>query len=119
MGRIWVVPCVFEEAVPSAVSSDEHLSMPIIDHHLCMHVQTFNTCVDEGEYVRTGLSLARNKCRAQATGARRSSRFAMPFLSVPVPNQLTHCFARSDVVPVNPDTVDQWEHPPYSGFFDG
>jgi Gly-Xaa carboxypeptidase len=24
-----------------------------------------------------------------------------------------------DVVPVNPDTVDQWEHPPYSGYFDG
>ncbi|EIN04703.1 carboxypeptidase S [Punctularia strigosozonata HHB-11173 SS5] len=24
-----------------------------------------------------------------------------------------------DVVPVNPDTVDQWAHPPYSGYFDG
>lgn len=24
-----------------------------------------------------------------------------------------------DVVPVEPTTVDTWEHPPYSGFFDG
>ncbi|KDQ26780.1 hypothetical protein PLEOSDRAFT_31133 [Pleurotus ostreatus PC15] len=27
--------------------------------------------------------------------------------------------AHQDVVPVDPTTVDQWEHPPYSGFFDG
>lgn len=27
--------------------------------------------------------------------------------------------AHQDVVPVNPETVDQWEHPPFSGFFDG
>ena len=25
----------------------------------------------------------------------------------------------TDVVPVHPDTVSQWIHPPYSGFFDG
>ena len=24
-----------------------------------------------------------------------------------------------DVVPVDPTTVDQWIHPPYSGYFDG
>ena len=24
-----------------------------------------------------------------------------------------------DVVSVNPDTVDQWEYPPYSGHYDG
>ncbi|KAI0675538.1 carboxypeptidase S [Trametes maxima] len=24
-----------------------------------------------------------------------------------------------DVVPVNPDTVDKWTHPPFSGYFDG
>ena len=24
-----------------------------------------------------------------------------------------------DVVPVHPNTVDEWEHPPYSGYFDG
>jgi hypothetical protein len=24
-----------------------------------------------------------------------------------------------DVVPVNPDTVDEWEYPPYSGHYDG
>ncbi|KAG6821197.1 hypothetical protein H0H93_004017 [Arthromyces matolae] len=24
-----------------------------------------------------------------------------------------------DVVPVNPETVDEWTHPPYSGYFDG
>ena len=28
-------------------------------------------------------------------------------------------FSHTDVVPVHPDTVDQWTHPPYSGFFDG
>ncbi|KAI0629289.1 carboxypeptidase S [Trametes polyzona] len=27
--------------------------------------------------------------------------------------------AHQDVVPVNPDTVDKWSHPPFSGFFDG
>ncbi|PIL24979.1 hypothetical protein GSI_12866 [Ganoderma sinense ZZ0214-1] len=27
--------------------------------------------------------------------------------------------AHQDVVPVNPDTVDEWNHPPYSGYFDG
>lgn len=27
--------------------------------------------------------------------------------------------AHQDVVPVNPETVDQWEHPPFSGFYDG
>ncbi|KAG5647466.1 hypothetical protein DXG03_009397 [Asterophora parasitica] len=27
--------------------------------------------------------------------------------------------AHQDVVPVNPTTVDQWTHPPYSGYFDG
>ncbi|EIM86689.1 carboxypeptidase S [Stereum hirsutum FP-91666 SS1] len=27
--------------------------------------------------------------------------------------------AHQDVVPVEPTTVDTWEHPPYSGFFDG
>lgn len=27
--------------------------------------------------------------------------------------------AHQDVVPVNPSTVDQWLHPPFSGFFDG
>lgn len=27
--------------------------------------------------------------------------------------------AHQDVVPVNPSTVDQWTHPPYSGHFDG
>jgi Gly-Xaa carboxypeptidase len=27
--------------------------------------------------------------------------------------------AHQDVVPVDPTTVDQWTHPPYSGFFDG
>lgn len=25
----------------------------------------------------------------------------------------------TDVVPVNPDTVDEWEYPPYSGHYDG
>lgn len=25
----------------------------------------------------------------------------------------------SDVVPVDPNTVEQWTHPPYSGYFDG
>ncbi|KAI0731172.1 carboxypeptidase S [Earliella scabrosa] len=27
--------------------------------------------------------------------------------------------AHQDVVPVNPDTLDKWTHPPFSGFFDG
>ncbi|KAF9010305.1 carboxypeptidase S [Hymenopellis radicata] len=27
--------------------------------------------------------------------------------------------AHQDVVPVNPDTIDEWTHPPFSGFFDG
>ncbi|KAI0072680.1 carboxypeptidase S [Panus rudis PR-1116 ss-1] len=27
--------------------------------------------------------------------------------------------AHQDVVPVNPDTVDEWTHPPYSGHYDG
>jgi Gly-Xaa carboxypeptidase len=27
--------------------------------------------------------------------------------------------AHQDVVPVHPSTVDQWTHPPYSGYFDG
>lgn len=27
--------------------------------------------------------------------------------------------AHTDVVPVNPQTVDSWTHPPYSGYFDG
>ncbi|KDQ61781.1 hypothetical protein JAAARDRAFT_31262 [Jaapia argillacea MUCL 33604] len=27
--------------------------------------------------------------------------------------------AHQDVVPVDPTTVEQWEHPPYSGYFDG
>ncbi|CAL1714699.1 unnamed protein product [Somion occarium] len=27
--------------------------------------------------------------------------------------------AHQDVVPVNPDTVDEWTHPPFSGHFDG
>ncbi|RPD64399.1 carboxypeptidase S [Lentinus tigrinus ALCF2SS1-7] len=27
--------------------------------------------------------------------------------------------AHQDVVPVNPDTVDKWTHPPFSGYFDG
>ncbi|THU91182.1 carboxypeptidase S [Dendrothele bispora CBS 962.96] len=27
--------------------------------------------------------------------------------------------AHYDVVPVNPETVSEWEHPPYSGFYDG
>ncbi|KAI0766929.1 carboxypeptidase S [Trametes elegans] len=27
--------------------------------------------------------------------------------------------AHQDVVPVNPDTVDKWDHPPFSGHFDG
>ncbi|PCH36644.1 carboxypeptidase S [Wolfiporia cocos MD-104 SS10] len=27
--------------------------------------------------------------------------------------------AHQDVVPVNPDTFDEWEHPPYSGYYDG
>ncbi|KAF9646522.1 carboxypeptidase S, partial [Thelephora ganbajun] len=27
--------------------------------------------------------------------------------------------AHQDVVPVNPDTVDEWEYPPYSGHYDG
>ncbi|KAK4498733.1 hypothetical protein PRZ48_009243 [Zasmidium cellare] len=27
--------------------------------------------------------------------------------------------AHQDVVPVDPDTVDSWTHPPYSGYFDG
>lgn len=27
--------------------------------------------------------------------------------------------AHQDVVPVNPDTIDKWTHPPYSGFCDG
>jgi Gly-Xaa carboxypeptidase len=27
--------------------------------------------------------------------------------------------AHQDVVPVHPNTVDQWTHPPYSGYFDG
>ncbi|EMD39065.1 hypothetical protein CERSUDRAFT_112759 [Gelatoporia subvermispora B] len=27
--------------------------------------------------------------------------------------------AHQDVVPVNPDTVDDWTHPPFSGYFDG
>ncbi|KAF8921807.1 hypothetical protein CPB85DRAFT_1264596 [Mucidula mucida] len=26
--------------------------------------------------------------------------------------------AHQDVVPVNPDTIDEWTHPPFSGFFD-
>jgi hypothetical protein len=28
-------------------------------------------------------------------------------------------FISLDVVPVDPTTVDQWEHPPFSGYFDG
>jgi Gly-Xaa carboxypeptidase len=27
--------------------------------------------------------------------------------------------AHQDVVPVNPDTIDQWKYPPYSGHYDG
>jgi Gly-Xaa carboxypeptidase len=27
--------------------------------------------------------------------------------------------AHQDVVPVEPSTVDQWAHPPYSGHYDG
>jgi acetylornithine deacetylase/succinyl-diaminopimelate desuccinylase-like protein len=27
--------------------------------------------------------------------------------------------AHQDVVPVDPKTVDEWTHPPYSGFYDG
>ena len=27
--------------------------------------------------------------------------------------------ASIDVVPVNPDTVDEWKYPPYSGYYDG
>ncbi|KAN0115631.1 carboxypeptidase S [Russula decolorans] len=27
--------------------------------------------------------------------------------------------AHQDVVPVEPETVDKWEHPPYSGYYDG
>ncbi|EIM87284.1 carboxypeptidase S [Stereum hirsutum FP-91666 SS1] len=27
--------------------------------------------------------------------------------------------AHQDVVPVHPDTVDEWVHPPYSGYYDG
>ena len=30
-----------------------------------------------------------------------------------------HFAIDADVVPVNPDTVDEWTHPPYSGYFDG
>lgn len=29
------------------------------------------------------------------------------------------CYLNIDVVPVNPDTVDEWTHPPYSGYYDG
>jgi len=25
----------------------------------------------------------------------------------------------ADVVPVHPDTVDDWTHPPWSGYYDG
>ena len=28
-------------------------------------------------------------------------------------------YSLTDVVPVDPRTVDEWEHPPYSGHFDG
>lgn len=31
--------------------------------------------------------------------------------------QATH--DTSDVVPVDPKTVDEWQFPPYSGFYDG
>lgn len=27
--------------------------------------------------------------------------------------------AHQDVVPVNPESVDEWTHPPFSGYFDG
>lgn len=29
------------------------------------------------------------------------------------------CQILSDVVPVDPRTVDEWVHPPFSGYFDG
>jgi len=27
--------------------------------------------------------------------------------------------AHQDVVPVDPDTIDEWTYPPYSGYYDG
>ena len=29
------------------------------------------------------------------------------------------CYTFADVVPVDPQTVDQWDFPPYSGYYDG
>jgi len=44
----------------------------------------------------------------------RTSRCGLKFASWNL-NKL----ASIDVVPVNPDTVDEWEYPPYSGYYDG
>ena len=39
------------------------------------------------------------------------------YSGVPLGNQLTDSF--SDVVPVDPSTVEDWTYPPFSGYFDG
>jgi hypothetical protein len=76
--------------------------------------QSFHFIVDQGQHLGFGIRVAGIRRKPQTGLIRRASRCG------------TFCVRWNaskwpliDVVPVNPDTVDEWKYPPYSGHYDG
>jgi len=61
-----------------------------------------------------GLRVAWIRRKSQTGLIYRASRYVLRFVSWSLRD-----LAPIDVVPVNPDTVDEWKYPPFSGHYDG
>jgi hypothetical protein len=67
-----------------------------------------------GQYIWTVVCMERLRQRSEATAPHRSPRRAHPRIMLIYTDVML-----LDVVPVLNTTIDEWQHPPFSGYFDG
>jgi Gly-Xaa carboxypeptidase len=77
-------------------------------------LQLFYLVVDQSQYMGFGLRVAWIRRKPQTGPVRRTPRYRLRDSLIELGDSTP-----IDVVPVNPDTVDEWKYPPYSGHYDG
>ena len=78
-------------------------------------LQPFHHGVDQSQHMGFGLRVAWIRRKPQTGLICRASRYGLRLLFFWNLSDSTP----TDVAPVNPDTVDEWKYPPYSGHYDG
>jgi hypothetical protein len=111
VGSVWSIPRIPCQLVPIGVGIVRYISFSNADHlssHSTLKVTKVNTWGLVYHFQGSDDTLKPILFAAHQGDISISCIFVI---------QLNRSLV--DVVPVNPDTVDQWAHPPYSGYFDG